>query len=299
MTFEKLEIPILKRVNLIAGKNNCGKTSLLEAIRILASFGDNTVINNILLLRDSFTEGWVESYETLFNRNSITDKNVFTINTFNLTKKNKHNGSYEYEKDGVTYELDANHFSKSPRDKVTYVPFQSNFNKLNELWKNVALTPKEDDVHGILRETIEPQLIRFDVVSNKVIVRLKDTEKPVPLGTLGDGVNRILLIALSLANAQNSYLLIDELELGLHYSAMEKLWEMIFKYAIKWNIQVFTTTHSQDAIKAFHYVASENEKYIHEAEYIRLQLSRKGQNEAILFNGNRLKNSLDLQLEIR
>ncbi|HFB99193.1 MAG TPA: hypothetical protein ENJ53_00170, partial [Phaeodactylibacter sp.] len=51
MTFEKLEIPVLKRVNLIAGKNNSGKTSLLEAIRILASSGENSVINDILKKR--------------------------------------------------------------------------------------------------------------------------------------------------------------------------------------------------------------------------------------------------------
>jgi len=103
---------------------------------------------------------------------------------------------------------------------------------------------------------------------------------------------------LSLANAKNSILLIDELELGLHYSALEKLWNMIFKYAQKWNIQVFATTHSQDVLRTFHYVA-DDEKYINDAQYIRLQVNRKGENEAILFDGERLRESLELQLEIR
>jgi len=73
---------------------------------------------------------------------------------------------------------------------------------------------------------------------------------------------------------------------------------MIFKYAQKWNIQVFATTHSQDVLRTFHYVA-DNEKYINDAQYIRLQINRKGENEAIIFDGERLRESLELQLEIR
>jgi len=186
----------------------------------------------------------------------------------------------------------------SLHENLIYVSFKSKFENLSELWENIVLTPKEDDVYEIIRDTIQPDLIRMDVGREIVRVRLQDTEKPVPLGTLGDGVYRILLIALSLANAKNSILLIDELELGLHYSALEKLWNMIFKYAQKWNIQVFATTHSQDVLRTFHYVA-DDEKYINDAQYIRLQVNRKGENEAILFDGERLRESLELQLEIR
>ena len=187
---------------------------------------------------------------------------------------------------------------RTPHEYLVYVRFNSDYNTLSQLWENVVLTPQEDDIYKIVRDTIQPDLIRLDVGREIVRVRLKDTEKPVPLGTLGDGVYRILLIALSLANAQISILLIDELELGLHYSALEKLWNMIFKYAQKWDIQVFATTHSQDVLRTFHYVA-DDEKYINDAQYIRLQINRKGENEAILFDGERLRESLELQLEIR
>ncbi|MEL6733609.1 MAG: hypothetical protein AAFP83_20915, partial [Bacteroidota bacterium] len=62
--------------------------------------------------------------------------------------------------------------------------------------------------------------------------------------------------------------------------------------------QVFATTHSQDAIRTFHYVASQ-EKYTDEAEFIRLQMGRIGKHEAIIYDGDRLKDSLNLELEIR
>jgi len=300
MTFEKLKIPTLKLVNLIGGKNNSGKTTLLDAIRVLYSEGNDSVINNILNNRGSFKKNLVSSYQGLFNRDSKRHKinyslsiNNFFLHKENLNKKDR----YYHIQHNSEIELNANIDSDSPRDEIIYVPFKSGLELLNDLWENIVLTSKEDDVNEILRETVEPNLVRFDV-GNSVRVRLKGLEQPVPLGTLGDGVYRVLLIALSLANAKDSILLIDEIELGLHYSAMEKLWEMIFKYAHEWNIQIFVTTHSQDAIKTFHYVAS-NEKYIDDAEYIRLQISRKGENEAIVFDGNRLKDSLDLQLEIR
>jgi len=298
MCFKELEIPTLKRVNLIAGKNNSGKTTLLDAVRILRSDGSNSVINDILFARNAtFGFNKQNKHLILINRNSKS--NEFSINNFNLNIS-------EHKSDDRTTDL-LRSFDEIDRlklekeylhDELVYVTFHSKYEDMTHLWENIVLTPKEDDVYEIIKDSIQPDLIRMDVGREIVRVRLKDTEKPVPLGTLGDGVYRILLIALSLANAQNSILLIDELELGLHYSALEKLWNMIFKYAQKWDIQVFATTHSQDVLRTFHYVA-DDEKYINDAQYIRLQINRKGENEAILFDGERLRESLELQLEIR
>jgi len=45
--FTKYRLGSLARVNLLVGKNNCGKTSALEAIHFLASGGDPDVLNRI------------------------------------------------------------------------------------------------------------------------------------------------------------------------------------------------------------------------------------------------------------
>lgn len=50
--FEHLEIPKLGRMNLITGKNNVGKTSLLEAIRLYNMNGSGYVLLDILESRD-------------------------------------------------------------------------------------------------------------------------------------------------------------------------------------------------------------------------------------------------------
>jgi hypothetical protein len=50
--FKELTIPKLARVNLITGKNNVGKTSLLEAIHLWARRGSPDAVWTVLSLRE-------------------------------------------------------------------------------------------------------------------------------------------------------------------------------------------------------------------------------------------------------
>ena len=49
--FNALEIDQLSGINLIAGKNNSGKTSLLEAISLLVGAGDARLARNVNIIR--------------------------------------------------------------------------------------------------------------------------------------------------------------------------------------------------------------------------------------------------------
>lgn len=57
----------------------------------------------------------------------------------------------------------------------------------------------------------------------------------------------------------------------MYWSVQEKIWQMIFKLAYELDIQVFATTHSDDAIRAFAKVANADT----ELEAILLRLVRK------------------------
>ncbi len=76
---------------------------------------------------------------------------------------------------------------------------------------------------------------------------------------MGDGIYRILALIITLVNCENGVLLIDEIDAGLHYSALSKLWKLVIETARKLNVQVFATTHSWDALSAFHKSMSEAE----------------------------------------
>ncbi|MDD5274426.1 MAG: AAA family ATPase, partial [Methylovulum sp.] len=86
-------------------------------------------------------------------------------------------------------------------------------------------------------------------------VKLANQPRPVPLKSLGDGMVRILQIAIKLVSAQGGFLLIDEFENGLHYSSQEKIWSWLFTMAERLDIQVFATTHNWDCIESFATVA--------------------------------------------
>lgn len=310
MLFEKLEIPTLKRINLIGGKNNAGKTALLEAIRLIASKGNPGVINSILLNRQQWINRGQAIYDGLFERKKILEGEDILLKINDLIIVRRQNEISEWEYGGeiqvgnnglnkvYKFNLSSHTINLPPEDKSIFLPSSANHNLIINLWEKIVLTPKEGDIINIIRETVEPNLVRLDVGQNMVRIKLKNSPNPMPLATLGDGVYRILLIALGLANAQNSILLIDEIELGLHHSILEKLWRMIFKYARIWNIQVFITTHSQDAIRTFSYSMDEEESK-EEAQFIRLQIGRMGKNEAILFDQERLSRMINLALEIR
>ena len=304
MTFKELEIPQLKRVNLIGGMNNSGKTALLEAIRILAADGHPSVINDIVDSRNFIHRQGDNKFYMLFNREGVKNEKTSKIEINSFFIDRVYEGNY--------FNYFARNFQKNKRELISlnsnygglrdlsiFIPFmKSDNNVLEAFWTQISLTPEEDDVHQILRETIEPKLVRLDVGREMVKIRLKGMREPVPLTTLGDGIQRILHIALALANAKGKIILIDEIEVGLHHSVMEKLWRIIFEYAKKWNIQIFATTHSQDCLKTFYYISSE-EEYKKEAQFIRLQIGRTGQNEAILFSEEELDLPIELNMEIR
>lgn len=62
---EKLSIPRLARVTLLAGKNGAGKTTVLDAVRAYAARGNSSVLREILDGREEFSSNIGEDGDTL------------------------------------------------------------------------------------------------------------------------------------------------------------------------------------------------------------------------------------------
>jgi hypothetical protein len=133
------------------------------------------------------------------------------------------------------------------------------------LWDKIALREEEGIVYEALR-LICKDLERVAFVGSPrdrlrsygrfALVKIGRHAMPVPLRSLGEGVNHLFGIAVSLAAARNGFLLIDEVENGVHYSVMKDLWALILKQSQDLNVQVFATTHSLDCIRGFEAAAS-------------------------------------------
>ncbi|MFH1984740.1 MAG: ATP-binding protein [Pseudomonadota bacterium] len=72
----------------------------------------------------------------------------------------------------------------------------------------------------------------------------------MPLSGLGDGIRKMLIIALSLSECRNGVLLIDEIEQAIHYNALVPFLDWLMKMAKDHDVQVFATTHSLECIDA-------------------------------------------------
>ncbi|GBU07259.1 hypothetical protein AwDysgo_05900 [Bacteroidales bacterium] len=329
---EELKIQSLCQVNLIAGKNNTGKSTILEAISIYATRGSLANIFGLLEQRGEYSrrnegenltsieESSVQSLSSLFsnriarfskeegicigkiNAEGNTDENVYlqfvkyqdkmdtdaTLNnsTTRYLKRVILEDSENSEDHLIGFSVSSNNSSALQPCNRPLSSYISSYSSLNlpidqhqligtrnidreingTLFDNIALSEKEQYVVEALK-IIEPLTERIAFIGTSLrertaVIKLSNTQKVLPLSSMGDGINRILTIILALVNCDKGYLLIDEFENGLHYSVQEKLWKVIFKLAKDLDIQVFASTHSNDCIASFESVLNEENNTI-------------------------------------
>jgi AAA15 family ATPase/GTPase len=359
--FKHLRIEKLGRVNLIIGKNNTGKTSLLEAVSILVKQNDLDWLYTILEnRREHFEDEDMPSQQRIKNiahlfykrQPAFTRENAIIINatTSQLLKsfvlylsaykevenmvdapqdiidsfgsmftKREDIEPNESGKFGIKFIIDGkSSFKTFSRETIldmledlkgntntnNIIKFVTTNNQdepyLFELWQDTQLTESESEVIDALQifnsQTEKIERIGFATKdkNNYSIVKLKSIANPVPLRSMGDGINRILTIILSMVNCKDGYLLIDEFDNGLHVSVQKQLWEIVFYLANKLNIQVFATTHSNDTIKAFQMIANSQTTY-NDAMLVKL-VNRNGDVSAISADANELQEAIETLL---
>ncbi len=324
--FKEFTIERLSRVNLFVGKNNSGKSCLLEALRVYASNARLSVLPDLISAREEDWGNFNEEKETrlmpafenplrhLFYRYRFPEAESDGIEIGSATNEadrvHIHLRAYQYAENQegrrrrapvklqdiqsanvqIGLELDrtglwvslsedleslkeklnrdplAEIFAYRPiKYTLQAIPPQSlNTDTIAKLWDNINLTDFDSEVISCL-QMIEPRVKGIAFVGEQrnrriPIVRLKGSAERIPLKSLGDGMVRLLHISLTLVNARDGFLLIDEFENGIHWTVLPKLWEMIFRFAEQLNVQVFATTHSRDCVRGFYEVWSKHEE---------------------------------------
>ncbi|MCL2775420.1 MAG: ATP-binding protein [Oscillospiraceae bacterium] len=70
----------------------------------------------------------------------------------------------------------------------------------------------------------------------------------MPINIMGDGIRKIMNVALTILANPSGMLLLDEIENGLHYSLHSKFWALIATLATQEKCQIVATTHSYECI---------------------------------------------------
>lgn len=361
----------LGRINLCVGTNNCGKTSVLEAVSILAALGRVESLWSALARRG---EHWFEEnsrgpdrFEVdvchLFHGHelepaesfSITAKNDIRTQSLSATVKelesDPDNGepqervsprqtalfdvgeaegnltgrmALELRWEGATSitqrfpisrrgGLRSTVLDRSPRKREDEIP-PARFittealtrDEIVALFEAIVLTPEEEIVIDALR-TIEPSIERiaplgsdrrriYPVDRGGIVVKLRDSKQRIPIGSMGDGIWRMLGIALSLARAQGGILLVDEIDTGLHHTVMADMWKLVRDTATRLDVQVFATTHSRDCYES---LAAISRADVSSGTDVSIQRIERGKRSAVSFTERDIVNAAERAIEVR
>jgi AAA15 family ATPase/GTPase len=368
--FQNFEMANLGRINLLVGKNNSGKTSILEAIQFLYVQNNLDIFLETISYRGEFS--WSESNRTkvfeichLFpgheiipskeiiiigsresHQESVTisvksipiqlslfsDKNddLNNDNIFDDEEWNKLLLSIRWSQSQKPIELELLANGTLARDSIRRMaslsrishkigidnkielrfltPFSLTSSDMAALFDNIVLSPLEDLIIESLK-IIEPKIERIaSIGSGKYstannlgvrggfLIKIKNHDQPIPIGSLGDGFWRMLGLVLAMVNLENGILLVDEIDSGLHFTVMTDMWKVVWETAKKLNIQVFATTHSQDCWQSLAELITEEKITDNE---ITIQRIDRDKEKAVSFNTRQIYLASERDIEVR
>ncbi len=368
--FQNFEMANLGRINLLVGKNNSGKTSILEAIQFLYAQNNIDIFLETISYRGEFS--WSESNRTkvfeichLFpgheiipskeiiiigsresHQESVTisvksipiqlslfsDKNddLNNDNIFDDEEWNKLLLSIRWSQSQKPIELELLANGTLARDSIRRMaslsrishkigidnkielrfltPFSLTSSDMAALFDNIVLSPLEDLIIESLK-IIEPKIERIaSIGSGKYstannlgvrggfLIKIKNHDQPIPIGSLGDGFWRMLGLVLAMVNLENGILLVDEIDSGLHFTVMTDMWKVVWETAKKLNIQVFATTHSRDCWQSLAELITEEKITDNE---ITIQRIDKEKSQSVIFDPEEIVIAATSNLEVR
>ena len=272
----------LRRINLIAGVNNAGKTSLLEAINLLAHQNDETALLDAPRWRARL-EGepdpmWlaaqIQPRIRIAGRFDRVPDNTATVTVERVDDPGsdiKDQTSFltrllvESRYGGQTHKTDVALFSDRPqrthfegrhwlcRSALTS-SFEANRSDVLTKANDAAVAAgTKDKVIDFIKEHIDERLTYIELADEhqRFLVSHADFERAPDLSSFGDGLRRVFEIGLLFANVQGGVLLIDEFESAIHRKLLVAFTSLVQELAVEHNVQIFLTTHSKEAIDAF------------------------------------------------
>lgn len=344
--FDTIKVDGLSRVNLIAGKNNVGKTAFLEAIGMWAS-GSNpaglTYLSGVRSLLEKVTSDItqelvlaplfkdfddskiirIEGYINHSEQHSLDIHSEHTVaKTISLTEEKYEAGlgaitsnsnqvltlhyvSPEGQSTENKFWIEGNNIRGSselatPPLRIVFIAahgIQSSKAR-SEMFGRLELMSSDYALVESLR-LVEPRLKRITtIVVSGFPILYGDIGLPrlVPLSLMGEGLNRLVAILLTLATNREGLVLIDEIENGLHHSVLSKIWKVISDAAHRFNVQVIATTHSYECIQAAHAAFSGNGNYdfrLHRLDH------RESGFKSVSYDQETLETAINIPFEVR
>lgn len=322
-SLKHLKLEKLARVNLLVGKNNSGKTSVLEALFVLTGIRGIYWVPIVESARNSNAERL--SFKQLFY-NFDTSKKIMLFGSYKAeiletqiplakmraemeladrptllpreidyyerppnTPKNPYNPEsllvvlevsemsspinfelrrtvqqqqevliYPKTQEDRIYFEQGPAFIAGPRNLTKLLNVRNNLYMLNDELETLKVDKRDNQIVRVL-QAIDNRISRIELAPSGQIYLDLGQSSLLPLNLMGDGIQRLLSILSAIASNAGGIVLIDELDNGLHYSALRVLWKGILQAAHEYNVQVFATTHSAEALRHLTWVLDDEE----------------------------------------
>jgi energy-coupling factor transporter ATP-binding protein EcfA2 len=275
--FKDLTLDGLGRVNLIVGKNNAGKTSLLEALYALmvpdqigalptlfrAPAGSYQTHVYPWFIKDGAEEG----IATLTAGSKSGEWKVVFIRSNDDVRPSDPSLGVVFNDATMRAWGPPKESVKPMRVRTLSVQQRIPRDLISAFAEGTRARGGEAILEELLR-TVDSRLntVRMDVDNAQgqqqphLVADLGLSER-MPLAQAGEGVNRLVSLFSQLFGGRPQAFLADEIENGIHYTALPHLWAAIAKIATSRNMQVFATTHSRECFVAAHEAFSKSSSY--------------------------------------
>ena len=331
---KRASIEGFKQVNLFFGKNNCGKSSLLESLFLASGLSNPLLPINVNFMRGYNKARLNDLKLDFYNLDSNYPIHIRLENEerrdlkLNLIEQEQNNVSLNAGDTNILSNIEEGKYGLKFDFKINDKHFESQlvFNSANsadatrivskhyiESLRCIYLSPRYDFSTSIqgLKNILQNKDERFIVEGLRLIEpRVKDfiftdkemlvdvgLAKRIPINMMGDGARKIVSLLTSVYDCKNGILLIDEISNGFHYSVMRDLWKVLIDAVVKNHTQLFATTHDVDSIKGLRDAALENYKDIVAA--FKLLKTSDDELKAYHYSLESLDYSINQEIEVR
>ncbi len=170
-----------------------------------------------------------------------------------------------------------------------------------ERFSQVVAQGKKKDLLDTAR-LIKPEIKDIEILSHSGIPSLwANTSAPnlLPLEALGGGLVRLFALVTSFFATQGGLILIDEIENGIHYSALPELWQQIRRLAEELDVQVVATTHSDECVRAAVMQKNVEDHAPSDFSLHQMYMTKDGSRKSQTYSDDVLMAALDLGLGVR
>ncbi|WP_152396593.1 AAA family ATPase [Paenibacillus guangzhouensis] len=275
--FRNFRVENLNKINIIAGINNTGKSSFLEALYFLTRLNDIFGYYDVFRRRGKFHDeldfSWLSSVipdeiniSGNFEGKSISTKLVKEEESINNLNKNSYITSLNLiaTVEDRTFTTQSRLFIEKENeifyDKIhqlcfsTYTtPFSmQNQEELIRLHEKSVETRNIERIVKFINSRLDSGIENIELAGEmkRFLVNHKNFKSAVDITNFGEGFQRIFHISLQFAAVENGVIFIDELENALHHSLLVEFSKFIGELAEIFNVQIFVTSHSKECINA-------------------------------------------------